>query len=139
MKSETKDRLVTAFITIIVLASILGLIIFALWGLPKWGVYRANLAGQAALQEAESARRITVVQAEAERDAATMQKQRDIIRAEGIAASNKIIANSITPQYIEWLWVEALKDTKNQVIYVPTEANLPLLEAMRLKFPVEGK
>ena len=104
---------------------------------PKWGVYKNRLGGQAELAQAEYNRRIAVVTAEAERDAAHAKKQAAITRAEGIAEANRIIGESITPQYIQWLWVEGLHEGNNEVIYVPTEANLPILEAMR-KVVVEG-
>lgn len=57
----------------------------------------------------------------------------DIARAKGIAESNKIIANSITEQYLRWKFIEALSTTQASVIYVPTEANLPITEASRLQ------
>lgn len=56
-----------------------------------------------------------------------------IAKAKGVAESNKIIAGSITENYLRYLWIEGLQNTEKQVIYVPTEANLPVLEAGRLK------
>lgn len=65
--------------------------------------------------------------------AAQKDAEIEVARAKGVSEANKIIANSITPEYIRYLWVQALSDETNQVIYVPTEANLPILEASRLK------
>jgi regulator of protease activity HflC (stomatin/prohibitin superfamily) len=56
-----------------------------------------------------------------------------VARAEGIAKSNRIIAESITGNYLRYRWTEALQTTEKQVIYVPTEANLPIMEAGRWK------
>jgi prohibitin 1 len=57
----------------------------------------------------------------------------EIARARGIAESNKIIAGSITDEYLKWKFIEALSLNSNaNVIYVPTEANLPILEATRI-------
>lgn len=56
----------------------------------------------------------------------------EVIRAEGIAEANRIIASSITPEYVDYLFVRALETTDNQVIYVATEAGLPILEASRI-------
>jgi regulator of protease activity HflC (stomatin/prohibitin superfamily) len=56
-----------------------------------------------------------------------------IARAQGVAESNKIIAGSITENYLRWCFIETLKDSKNQVVYIPTEAGLPILEANRNK------
>lgn len=55
----------------------------------------------------------------------------EVARAEGAAKSNLIIANSITDNYLRYKWVESLKSSNMQVVYVPTEANLPVLEAGR--------
>ena len=38
-------------------------------------------------------------------------------------------SKSLTPEYIKWKWVEGLHDGSSEVIYVPTETNLPILEA----------
>lgn len=124
--------------SLIILAVAILIFAIPMWTWPKWGVYRARLHGQAELAQAEFNRRIAVVTAEAERDAAGARKQAAITRAEGIAEANHIIGKSITPQYIQWLWVEGLSEGKNEVIYVPTEANLPILEAMRKKAEAEA-
>jgi len=57
----------------------------------------------------------------------------EVARAEGVAKSNQIIAGSISENYLRYRWIEGLQRAQLQVIYVPTEANLPLLEAGRLK------
>jgi regulator of protease activity HflC (stomatin/prohibitin superfamily) len=55
-----------------------------------------------------------------------------VAKAKGIAESNKIIAESISENYLRYLWVEGLQRSEKQVVYVPTEANLPIMEAGRL-------
>lgn len=55
-----------------------------------------------------------------------------VARARGIAESNEIIADSISREYVMYLWVQGLNDGNSEVIYVPTEGNLPVLEATRL-------
>ncbi len=57
----------------------------------------------------------------------------EVARANGVAQSNKIIAGSIDEKYLKYLWVNGLHKNDSQVIYVPTEANLPIMEAGRLK------
>lgn len=56
----------------------------------------------------------------------------EVARAEGVAQSNKIIANSITEGYLRYRWIEGLQTNQMQVVYVPTEGNMPLMEAMRM-------
>ncbi len=55
----------------------------------------------------------------------------EVARAEGVAKSNNIIANSITNNYLRYKWIEGMQTNQMQVIYVPTEANLPILEGSR--------
>ncbi|MBD3310014.1 hypothetical protein GF351_02235 [Candidatus Woesearchaeota archaeon] len=69
---------------------------------------------------------------EFELQAAKMDAEIDIERAKGISESNKIIAGSITPSYLKWKFIEALSLSGADVIYVPTEANLPILEAGKM-------
>ena len=55
----------------------------------------------------------------------------EVARAEGVAQSNKIIADSISEGYLRYRWIEGLQTNQMQVIYVPTEGNLPIMEALR--------
>ena len=57
----------------------------------------------------------------------------EVARAEGVAKSNEIIANSISDKYLRYKWIEGLQNNKDNmtVVYVPTEANLPIMEAGR--------
>ena len=99
--------------------------------IPQYQVWQKELRGKADLREAEWNRKIKVEEAKALYESATYTKQADSIRAVGTAIANEIIAKSITHQYIQWKWVEGLNDGHSEVIYVPTEANLPILEATR--------
>lgn len=55
----------------------------------------------------------------------------EVAKAEGVAKSNLIIANSISENYLRYKWIEGLQGAQKQVVYVPTEANLPIMEASR--------
>ena len=114
--------------------AVLAFVVAALmWGLPQWNVYRKNASGKAQLAEAESNRQIAVLEAKAKQEAASYLAEADTVRAHGVAESNKIIGQSLKEnhEYLTWLWIESLEKNGNQVIYVPTEANLPVLEAGR--------
>ena len=56
----------------------------------------------------------------------------EVARAQGVAQSNKIIAASIDHNFLNYLWIQGLQSNDKQVVYVPTEANLPIMEAGRL-------
>lgn len=54
------------------------------------------------------------------------------VKAQGIADANQIISESITKEYLQYKFIEGLNDGNTEVIYVPTEANIPIMEASRL-------
>ncbi len=57
----------------------------------------------------------------------------EVARAGGVAKSNEIIAESLSEKYLRYRWIEGLQRSQVQVVYVPTEANLPIMEASRWK------
>lgn len=57
----------------------------------------------------------------------------EVAHATGVAQSNKIISGSIDENYLRYLWIRGLQTNNTQVIYVPTEGNIPIMEANRFK------
>lgn len=98
---------------------------------PIYSVWSQRLAGEGELARAESNRQIRTLEAKADEEAAHSLCAAEIIRAEGVAEANKIIGNSLQDNegYLRYLWIQGLQTNQMQVIYVPTEANLPILEA----------
>lgn len=115
-------------ITVIVAALLLA---GALWAIPNYNVYASELSGKAQLKEAEWNRQIAVQEAEALKESAKLKAEAEVIRAKGISEANEIIAGSLTEAYIRYKFVEGLNDGNTEVIYVATEAGLPILEATR--------
>ena len=116
----------------IIIGIIVGILItiaVSMYVFPQYGVWQKELSGKAQLREAEWNRQIAIQEAQATKESASMLADAEIIRAEGIAEANRIISNSITTEYIKYKFVEGLNDGNTEVIYVPTEANLPILEA----------
>jgi regulator of protease activity HflC (stomatin/prohibitin superfamily) len=109
-----------------------GIIVIALgiimWGFPKYKVYARELNGKAQLKEAEWNKQVAIEEARAQKESATLLKEAEIIRAEGVAEANRIIAGSITENYLKYKFIEGLNDGNTETIYVPTEANIPILE-----------
>ena len=105
------------------------------WGYATYRVYLKELEGKAKLAEAEFEKRILVEEARAKRDSAKMEAEAEIERAKGVAKANEIIGGSLknNESYLRYLWIQGLQDGTSEVIYVPTEANLPVLEAGRFK------
>ena len=106
-----------------------------LFGCPVYNVWSAQKAGEAELAQADQNRQIQIAQSKAKADAAKFEADAEITRAQGVAQANKIIGDSLKDNeaYLRYLWINGLEQNKNQtVVYVPTEANLPILEAHRL-------
>lgn len=61
----------------------------------------------------------------------------EVARAQGTAKSNEIIAASISDNYLRYKWIEGLQRNDMTVVYVPTEANLPIMEAGRLRGTID--
>lgn len=113
-----------------------------MFGMPQYKIYKQTLQGEANLKQAEWERQIQIEDAkakqisakmlgEAELTKASYKAKSDSIRAIGTSNANKIIAKSLTPEYIRWLFVDQLDQTENQIIYIPTEGNIPIMEAGR--------
>lgn len=119
---------------IIITVSILfALILGSLFGYPQYVVYSKTLSGKAALQEAEYSRQILIQEGKAKEEAAKHLAKAEIERAKGVAEANEIIGASLknNESYLRYLWIQGLSDGNSETIYVPTEANLPILEAGR--------
>lgn len=122
-------------ISIGILTLVITVILLSMVALPRYNVYRREMSGKAQLAEAEWNRQIAVKEAQAMLDSAKLLGDAEIERAKGVAQANKIIGDSLkgNKEYIWYLWIQGLNDGSGEVIYVPTEANLPVLEASRLE------
>ena len=119
---------------IISLGGILAIVVAMAFITPWYNVWKQEMEGKAELAKAEQNRRIKIEEARANLEAEKLNAQAEIERAKGAAEAIRIENGSITPTYIQYLWVRQQADLRNKtVIYVPTESNLPILEAGRLK------
>lgn len=98
-------------------------------------VWNAETAGEAELAQATQNRKIKVLEAQAKMDSASLEANAEIARARGLAEANRIVADSLGgPEgYLRYLYIQNLEQSQGQIIYVPTEGGLPILEAGRLK------
>lgn len=110
------------------------LILSVAFGYPVYRVWSQEKRGEADLREAEWNRQISIKEAEANLESEKLNAQAEIERAKGVAESNKIIGEGLkdNEEYIKYLWVKGLTDGSSEVIYVPTEANIPIIEAGRI-------
>jgi regulator of protease activity HflC (stomatin/prohibitin superfamily) len=102
----------------------------------------AENEGKSILVKAESEKKALIEQAKAENEAATLQaearikiakaeSQAEVERAYGVAKANEIIGQSLkgNTEYLRYLMIQNLGNSKGERIYIPTEAGLPILEA----------
>jgi len=110
---------------------------FVFYIYPQYNIYAQRLLGEAELAKAESSKKVIVQTAQARLDAAKLDAEREVARTEGLAKANKIIADGLggSAGYLRWKYIEMVEETASSpgktVIYVPTEAGLPVLEAGR--------
>jgi len=118
------------------------IIVFGMmYGCPQYNVWQAGLAGQAQLAQATANRKIAIQEAEAKKEAAVMLADAEITRAKGVAEANRIIGDSLkgNEAYLRYLWIHNLETGNNSVIYIPTEAGLPILEAGKRQHEQKGQ
>lgn len=132
-----------AVVVVVIIAALcaVGVIIFGIWALSKnVEVWSAEKTGQAELARAAQNRQIAVNEASAKAEASKLLAVAEIERAKGVAEANRIIGDSLKNNdgYLRYLWLQGLQTNQMQVVYVPTEANLPIMESTRLR-SVEGK
>lgn len=100
---------------------------------PWYNVWSQEMEGKAEFAKAEQNRKIKIEEARANLEAEKLNAQAEVERAKGAAEAIKIENGSITPTYIQYLWVRQQSDLSDKtVIYVPTETNLPILESTRM-------
>ena len=97
--------------------------------------------GESVLAEAKGSRLALIETAKANNESATLnaeakikiakaEAQAEIERAKGAAEANEILGNSLEGkvEYLDYLKIQSLGNTKGDRIYIPTEAGVPILE-----------
>ena len=100
-----------------------------MWGIPKYRVWAKGLKGEALLREAEYSKKVQIEEAKANLEAEKLNAKAEVERAKGMAEAMEVENGKLTDEYIKYLWVKTMAKQKQSIIYVPTEGNLPVLEA----------
>lgn len=124
MNDESKMRVSETGAWVVVATLVVGILfgMFFLWQAAK--VYSAESTGRAELAKAVQNRQIAALDAQAE-----------IERARGVAEANRIIADGLggPDGYLRYLQIDAMRHLQGTVVYVPTEAGIPITESQRLR------
>ena len=123
---------VLIFFAVVIMAV---LVIFGMWGCPQYNVYNQKMEGQALLAHAQSSKEVAVAEAKAKMESAALLAEAEVARAKGVAKANEIIGQSLKDNeaYLRYLWITEVANNSQgrTVVYIPTETNLPILEATR--------
>jgi len=122
--------------TILIVLGVIGIILALMFGIPKYNVWQSKIAietaqnnGKAQMAKAEENRKIAIEEAKANLEVQKLNSQAEVERAKGMAEAIEIENGKLTEMYIHYLWVRNIDKMDGDVIYIPTEANLPILEA----------
>lgn len=122
------------FVLLTVLVGLILGIPGCMYVMPQYSVWEQSLSGKAELGKAQFNRQIKIQEAEATLEAAKHLANAEIERAKGAAEANRILGDSLKgkEEYLRYLWIEKM-DSNKEVIYIPTEAGIPILEAGKRK------
>lgn len=109
------------------------LLIWLFWWTPEYFRYQTRQNAQNELAAQQYLKQVSIATAEAKNESAKYEAQAEITRAEWVAKANKIIGESLNQNeaYLRYLWIQNMDSHDKEVIYIPTEANLPILEAWK--------
>jgi len=129
---DNTERFVLLTFVVSTLLIIIGLFWGINYGYKNYKIWSYAQDGKAELAKAEWTKKILTEQAKAEYENAKLKAEAEIERAKGVAEANRIIGESLkgNESYLRYLWISNMQSSEGkEVIYVPTEANLPILEA----------
>lgn len=127
-----EKRLLLQWSTVAVI-TLLILVMLFLFGCPKYNVWQQEMSGRAEFAKAEQNRRIKIEEAKANLEAEKLNAAAEVERAKGASQAIQIENGALTAKYIQYLWVRQQSNLNDKtVIYIPTEGNLPILEAGRV-------
>lgn len=111
----------------------LAIIVILMFGWPTYRVWAKEQNGRAILAEATYSRQALVRKAEAERDAAVLLAEKEVISARGTNQANQIMQEALggPENYLRWKFLNVLEETSDkpnrEVFYIATEGGMPIL------------
>lgn len=120
-----------------IVVGIITIILLYMFAGPEYTIWSEGMAGRAKLSHANFSKEVQVAEAKAKEESAAYLAHAEVIAARGLDSAVRIVGGGLNsnPDYLRYLFIKELKETQNQVIYLPTEAGLPILEANRFKPP----
>lgn len=123
-----KGEIEPALLFVLAVIGLVAVLVLGAWIVPTYNVWAAGKAGEATLMRAEQEKQIQIEQAKAELESAKL-------RAQAIETIGEMAKKY--PEYREQEFIaafgEAIQSGEiDQIIYVPTEANIPITESRRM-------
>jgi hypothetical protein len=112
-----------------------GLVMAWRWVMPSVNLHKAEIENQRVISKQHAESDAAVYAAKSTITQATAKASAEVERAKGAAKAQEIIANTLTEPYLRYLYITNLGTSDHEVIYLPTEAGLPILEADRFDQP----
>ncbi len=110
----------------------IGIVLVALFVLmPVWNRYQTLQNAKNELAAQQYLKQVAISAAEAKNESAKYEALAEVTRAEGVAKANAIIGDSLKENeaYLRYLWISNMNEAQKEVVYIPTEAGMPILEA----------
>lgn len=120
--------LVTKWTTLGILMLVF-LVFLGMIGIPRYKVWEQEMSGKAEFAKAEQNRKIKILEADANLESQKLNALSEVERAKGVAEANQIINGTLTESYLRYFWIQGMQSNQMQVVYIPTEAGMPILEA----------
>ncbi len=129
MNPDEMNPIKVLFLAAVFFIATIGLFVYVIN--PTLTVWVEQKHGEAELARAEYNRQIATCEARQKLESSKWLAEAEIERAKGVAEANRIIGGSLANNegYLRYLWIQGLQTNQMQVVYVPTECNLPILEA----------
>jgi len=124
-------------IWLLICFGVVAVFVFFMFLMPLMKPWWATQSGKAEFAQADQNRQIAVLEATAKKEAAVQLAQAEIERAKGVAEANQIIGDSLkgNEDYLRYLYITGITENSGnkEIVYLPTEAGIPILEANRLR------
>ena len=122
---------------------IVAIIMVLMFGLPLYNVWQQEMAGKAEMAKAEQNRKILIEEAKARLEAEKLNAQAEVERAKGMAEAMKLENGTLNSTYNQYLFIRTLEKLADkgdlpQIIYMPSEGLLPVLDVNHTKKNVEA-
>ena len=116
----------------------IGIIAALMFGLPRYNVWQQEMAGKAEMAKAEQNRQILVEEAKARLEAEKLNALAEIERAKGMAEAMKVENGTLNETYNQYLFIRTLEKLADkgdlpQIIYIPSEGLLPVMDVNKKK------